>query len=132
MSLGGTVWLLPLWGRIQGVAVDAKPLELTAERTEGRLLDLLPFCVSSHSDEAYSPLFITPQANPDATLSTTQDATRSPLPLYTIRAVMNTAWRLDWVGVLLVFTMISCASNTKVLDAIDFSFLRIRPTGQWC
>ena len=37
-------------------------------------------------------------------------ATRSPLPLYTIREVMNTAWRLDWVGVLLVFTMISCAS----------------------
>jgi len=58
VSLGRTVWLLPLWGRIQGVAVGAKPLKLTAERTEGRLLNVLPFCVSSHSREAHLYLLL--------------------------------------------------------------------------
>lgn len=47
------------------MAVDAQPRELTAEKAEGQLLDVLPFCISSHSREAhlYLLLFMTSYRN---------------------------------------------------------------------
>jgi hypothetical protein len=45
------------------MAVDAQPRELTAETAEGQLLDVLPFCISSHSREAHLLLFMTSYRN---------------------------------------------------------------------
>jgi len=45
------------------MAVDAQPRELTAEKAEGQLLNVLPFCSFSYSGEAHLLLFMTSYRN---------------------------------------------------------------------
>ena len=40
------------------MAVDAQPRELTAEKAEGQLLDVLPFCSFSYLGEAHLLLLL--------------------------------------------------------------------------
>lgn len=54
------------------MAVGVQPRELTAEKAEGQLLDLLPFCRSSQSDEAHWYLLLYTVSG--AKLSTIQDS----------------------------------------------------------